>query len=510
MTNMWHDGYVADIEYTTGTYVEQTPSHMDMVCQLNGIELPVPADADYNYCELGCGRGETSLLIAAANKNANVWAFDFNPAHIFEARRMAEKANLNNVHFEECSFQQIAEEPCPEGMPLFDYITLHGVWSWVSAQNRQYIVQFIKKYLKPGGIVYVSYNTLPAWSEVIPFQKLLFQLALEETGRSDQRVLKAAHRIKDLLPENLRFIPEQFVRELPDNGTYLSHEYLNQDWAPAFHVDVAKDLSEAKLKYVGICTYIENFDEFAFSYKQSKILTATAPQTVETLKDYFINRKFRKDLFTRGSVALQPKKALEQLKKCVLQLAVPKEKILYSIASHVGDLSLNKDLFGPIFDALEKKPMSLGELVTLPGIPELNPNARQIIGLLLAANYVHIIKPIEMQKSREEVRNFNKLYVKTCLEQERKLGILACAASGNGLMMNFLDLIAFDALADGSKPTVNDLAKKIWKRAIERSDSLSFEGNIIPTEADAVRLLKPDLTKVVEQSLPIWQNLGIL
>lgn len=40
-----------------------------------------------------------------------------------------------------------------DGLPQFDFITLHGIYTWVSRENRQHIVDFIARYLKPGGIV---------------------------------------------------------------------------------------------------------------------------------------------------------------------------------------------------------------------------------------------------------------------------------------------------------------------------------------------------------------------
>jgi len=44
-------------------------------------------------------------------------------------------------------------------LPDFDYIGLHGIWSWISDENRQVIVDFIRKKLKVGGVLYISYNT---------------------------------------------------------------------------------------------------------------------------------------------------------------------------------------------------------------------------------------------------------------------------------------------------------------------------------------------------------------
>jgi hypothetical protein len=39
--NDWTNGYVSDIEYLPGFYVEQTPAHMDVACLLRGVEPPV-------------------------------------------------------------------------------------------------------------------------------------------------------------------------------------------------------------------------------------------------------------------------------------------------------------------------------------------------------------------------------------------------------------------------------------------------------------------------------------
>jgi hypothetical protein len=47
---------------------------------------------------------------------------------------------------------------------------LHGIWSWVSEDNRQIILDFIDRKLKPGGVLYLSYNTQPGWSAFMPLR----------------------------------------------------------------------------------------------------------------------------------------------------------------------------------------------------------------------------------------------------------------------------------------------------------------------------------------------------
>ena len=68
---------------------------------------PDPGSA-LTYCELGCGQGYSSNIVAAANPNVEVYANDFNPAHISGARTLAAAAGTRNVHFYDSSFAEFA------------------------------------------------------------------------------------------------------------------------------------------------------------------------------------------------------------------------------------------------------------------------------------------------------------------------------------------------------------------------------------------------------------------
>jgi SAM-dependent methyltransferase len=162
----WTAGYASDIEYVSGYYKEQNPDVLNLVSILNNVE-PLPHLQAFRYFELGFGRGQTLNMLAAANPNGQFYGADFNPAHVVGAQKMASNAELHNCHLLENSFEELAKGARPE-LPQFDYIALHGIWTWVTKENQQYIVDFIGRYLKPGGIVYVSYNALPGWQAAMP------------------------------------------------------------------------------------------------------------------------------------------------------------------------------------------------------------------------------------------------------------------------------------------------------------------------------------------------------
>jgi 2-polyprenyl-3-methyl-5-hydroxy-6-metoxy-1,4-benzoquinol methylase len=148
--NDWTSGYVAEIGYTYDFFHAMTPTRMGLAALSKGVQHPFGRET-FSYCELGCGQGFTANVIAAANPHIDVHAMDFNPAHIAEARALAEQGDVQNVHFYERSFADFAGSP---GLPSeFDVIALHGILSWVSRDNQRLVYDFIAKHLKPGGVV---------------------------------------------------------------------------------------------------------------------------------------------------------------------------------------------------------------------------------------------------------------------------------------------------------------------------------------------------------------------
>ena len=164
----WNEGYVSDISYTAGFYQAQSPENLNYCCLLNNYE-PLDLKKGFNYCDLGCGHGFTVNMLSAIHPEGNFYGIDFNPEHIRNARNLALRAGLNNAHFWEQSFQEIVDRQNAK-LPNMDVVILHGIYSWVNRKNQEAIIEFLKGYLNPGGIVYISYNSQPGRTIDIPMQ----------------------------------------------------------------------------------------------------------------------------------------------------------------------------------------------------------------------------------------------------------------------------------------------------------------------------------------------------
>src|ERR1700681_1935101 len=196
----WSQGYVTDTIYADRFFRELSPTWLNYVAALCGAS-PRNLDRSFTYLDLGCGFGSSTIVNAGAFPGGEFHACDFNPAHIEGGQRHAAALAISNIQFHEASFQDLLLKD----LPAFDFIVLHGVYSWVGAEARQAIRRIIRETLKPGGLVYLSYNCLPGWSIEAPLRKLLLELAATGDGGSPQRTQHAVRSLKQLSSSSLRY-----------------------------------------------------------------------------------------------------------------------------------------------------------------------------------------------------------------------------------------------------------------------------------------------------------------
>src|SRR5262245_12617080 len=185
----WGSGYVTDKAYVHDFCRVQTPSMLALAALCGGVQALGGTGEPLAYCDLGCGQGYTANLIAAANPAAQVLGVDFNPSHVANARALAGAAGLANVSFREASFEDIAADP---NTPQFDIMAMHGVFSWISTQNRRALVELIARRLKPGGLLYISYDCMPGWAAVAPLRRIMARHFAPRPGMASPAALERA------------------------------------------------------------------------------------------------------------------------------------------------------------------------------------------------------------------------------------------------------------------------------------------------------------------------------
>ncbi len=365
----WADGYVVDQDYSIEVQPELMPAHLAFAALERGVAPPDLA-GPFTYCDLGAGRALGAMMVAAAHPEGRVVAIDFNPAHVVWARRLAAAAGLANFEALELSFADAAEA----GLPRFDLVVLHGVYSWVSPENRAQIRRFLAERVRPGGLVALSYNALPGRAMLAPLRDLLARRAVVGRGGSGQRVAEALTLAQALAESGATALARnpfarQKLEELAGRApAYLAHEYTTADWHPFHAGDVMAEMAEAKLGFVGSADLVRRASLDGLTAEQRQ-LAAAQPEAAlrELVEDYCLNTAFRTDLYSRGGARLAPAERTSELGRLALGLTRAPGRIETARTVQGRHVELEADAARCLVDALSEGPRPMAELVAALG-----------------------------------------------------------------------------------------------------------------------------------------------
>ncbi len=353
--------YVTDVPYVAGFTVELAPEWLDLVATICGFAAP-PRDDGFTWCELGCGPGMAPIIFAATHPEGVFHGVDAMPDHIARGRAIAERASLGNLTFHALDFAKATALD----LPKFDYIVAHGVYAWIDEGAAASMRGFIERHLKPGGLVYVSYNSMPGWASDGPFQYLLYALAEGGAGDSIARFGVAASMAETLrkagaaaLAASITAVGFSEEREKRPEA-YFAHEYLAPAWRPRYVDEVRREMAEIGLSPVGSATLRDNFDSYVLRAKAREALAAIAdPDQRELARDYFTFQRFRRDVFGRAPRAIDDDERRARLFGMTLALTRPASLVEYKMATEAGDLAFDNPVARGLVATLAEGPRPL-------------------------------------------------------------------------------------------------------------------------------------------------------
>lgn len=507
MNASWSDGYVADSEYVPGFYKEQVPNHLDLACLLNGFEPPRRTPG-WAYCDLGCGQGATLLVLAAANPKGQFFGVDFNPSHIARAQSIAESAGLSNIVFLEASFEELAADP--SRLPPLDYITAHGVYSWIGGRSRQAFVELLRARLKPGGAAYISYNAQPGWNRIAPLQRLLLDQARLSGKPSTQAVIDGVAFLRSLetagapplaLPEVLERLETEIKR---GNTTYLAHEYLNANWQPRYHADVAQEVAEAKLTYVASANLLENFPNLSLHLPQIAIVEAALPTARETLRDYFMPRSFRRDIFVRGPRRLSHDEREARIGQLPLLLLRAPRHTTREVEIPVGQVELDALPYDRMFQRLADGPARIGDLLAASNAT--GTSAVEVAGMLVGSGQAGIYE----DPAPEFARAFNFIALHDMPLASGGITPVAAPAIGGGVHFRLFDRLVLSALFADVPAEAEAVSAHAWGALCKRGVRLTQAGREVTTDEENLAILRSETREVLSDGLLVWRRLGLV
>lgn len=509
----WSQGYFTELGYTFGYYRELSPEMLRLACLCRGVETGF-GNAP-TYLELGSGQG-VSINIHAAGSSGSYWGCDFNPAQTVEARQLADASGAD-VHLFDDSFEEFAAR---SDLPQFDIIALHGVWSWVSAANRALIKQIIRQRLRPGGIVYVSYNCLPGWAPIVPIRHLmsLYQRRSGNMCGPNQAIASALQFTKEIADAGSVFFRQNPIAEhhladlVRQDLNYIAHEYLNADWHVDHFSDVAESLAEAKLTFVGSARLLDDIDALQLSPEgQAQIAKFNNPLIRETVRDHLVNRRFRSDIFVKGPRKLSNLEQREAWHSQSFILSVPADEIPKKIKSGRGDVELPAELYDPLIEIFAADVTQIRRVRDLAMHPKLGridfPELVESLSVLTGAGF---LQPAEEPTDRA---------LKQCLALNRyivhrarvsvALRHLVSPVTGCAIDVPHMIQLFIGALDSGLR-NADELAAHVWEFLEEVGERLVKQGKRIESDSENIAELRKMAERFLKIGLPTLQSLRIV
>jgi hypothetical protein len=512
MTADWTAGYVTDVAYTTGYYGELNPFRASLPLATAGFDAPRIRTA----CELGFGQGLSVALHAAAQPGVEWWGTDFNPAQAANARALAEAAGATAHLFD----QSFAEFCARADLPDFDFIAMHGTWSWVSDENRKVLADFVRRKLRLGGVLFMSYNAQPAWAASIPLRHLMKMHAdiMGAPGQGTVAKIDEALGFIDRLfatePRHLGANPavaERLAAIKGQNRAYVAHEYMNRDWAPMAFSEVQDWFAPAKADFACSAEILDQIAPLHLKADQIALLAEIPDRTLrETARDFCINRQFRRDYWMRGlrRAPLPEQQARLQAERVVL--TTPRAFVGKTVTGAQAQMTLAPEVYDPILDLLaDHRPRNLGELQqALADRIAGSELVTAVMVLVGQGSVASAVSETDIAAATPRCIAVNRASMLRAQATE-DVGVLACPVTGGGLSGGrFQQLFALAATSGKGEPA--DWAAFVWEIMKSQKRRVLRDGAPIASEADNLAALVDQARSFEQTTLPMWRALGMV
>lgn len=301
-----------EVPYPTTSHVFTHPDNLATAAVLLGM-TPTPATS-CRVLELGCAGGGNLIPMALELPESTFVGIDASAVQISEGEAAVAAIGCQNITFKYLDILEVTPE-----LGQFDYILVHGIFSWVPAPVRDKILQICRQNLAPNGVAYVSYNTYPGWHMLENIREMM----LYHTRQATEPRLRIAQA-----REVLSFMTESLVTASELSNSRLIKAYAGFLQSEAEHIGSSTDsyVYHEELETVNDPIYFHEFAAWAVGHGLQYLCEANfsdiflndfPPQTssdllkmahdlieLEQYMDFLRNRTFRKTLLVHEEVRI--------------------------------------------------------------------------------------------------------------------------------------------------------------------------------------------------------------
>ncbi|HEY9419994.1 MAG TPA: class I SAM-dependent methyltransferase, partial [Thermoanaerobaculia bacterium] len=295
------------VPYTSGSIPSSHPDNLAVRALLFGLE---PPDLQHvRVLELGCADGGNLVPMASELPEGRFLGLDLSPRQIATGKERLKALGIGNVELRAMSILDV-----DASLGEFDYILVHGVFSWVTPEIQDAILRICRENLAPRGVAYVSYNTFPGWHQrqMVREMMLYHTRGIEDLYEQSERSLGLLGFLAEASAKgdelHGRFLQARFehLSGYRDRPSYLIHEYLEESNNPLYFHRFMEMAGRHGLQYIADAENdLGEIDLLPPAVAERLRSLARDRIELEQHFDFIANRTFRRSLLCREGLPLE-------------------------------------------------------------------------------------------------------------------------------------------------------------------------------------------------------------
>ena len=292
--------------YVSKPFSSTNINNLQAKAKMYGLN-PVPLKGA-RVLELGASCGGNIVPQALYYPETTSTGIDLSGVQVKHGNDIINSIGLKNVTLLEKDILDI-----DESFGTFDYIIVHGIWSWVPDVVKDKILSICNVNLSDNGIAYVSYNTYPGWKRLEQLRDIMLysekrakdQDLLERTlyTKSVLKMVADTMNIDDRSRAQSAYKINNIHNVLNSNDYYVAHEYLEAFNDPVYVSDFIERARKQGCAYIGDEVLQRSFITWLADDVTNNIRILSHDNYVdkEQFYDYVYDTQFRMSLLTKLS-----------------------------------------------------------------------------------------------------------------------------------------------------------------------------------------------------------------
>ena len=256
--------------------------------------------------ELGSSCGGNIIPQALYYPEATFTGIDLSPVQVQHGNDLIQSIGLTNVTLLEKNIIDIDDD-----FGTFDYILVHGIWSWVPDVVKDKILSICNRNLSNRGIAYISYNTYPGWKRLEQLRDIMLYSEKHAPNDSLKDRTVYTKNVLKLIAETMKmdersrtqsdYKINNINRVIESNDYYVGHEYLETFNDPVYVSQFVERAERLGCTYVGDEALQRSFITWLNDAVVENIKALSQGNHVdkEQYYDYVYDTQFRMALLTK-------------------------------------------------------------------------------------------------------------------------------------------------------------------------------------------------------------------